>query len=290
MQRLPNLFLIGAQKGGSTYLASLLEASPDIAFFAGKEPNIFNRDTPDACRKVLRELAGDQQAAKYLLDASVNYTRHPYFPETAANLKAVLGDAGPRFIYILRDPVERMISHYFFNRERWGEGLSFNEAITTDDRYVWPGRYDVQIERFLAQFPRGSFYFLTFDALVAAPQQELSRLMHWLGARIPDVLPPAGHARNATDKRFTRSPRYPALNRLVRGNPLLHRLATALPVRWQARLNRIFNQPVPREEIPHSLRCELYRRHFADSVAKAQALTGLDLSAWQTRYDEKGAS
>ena len=163
-QRTPNLFLIGAQKAGSTFLASHLEQASEIAFFGQKEPNIFSLGDEASCREKLESYRIPADAPDLLLDASPDYSRSPFIPNVPAMIATISGTREPKFIYIVRDPVERTISHYFWSRQRYGESYTFEEAIERDPRYIEVSQYDRQIEEYLAHFDRDRFFFVKFES------------------------------------------------------------------------------------------------------------------------------
>ena len=284
MARLPNLFQIGAQKGGSTFLATLLEKSPDITFFSKKEPNIFSQETVAQCEAKLNGYTVDDEGAKFLLDGSVDYTRFPYYPNTVRNIATMTYGTRPRFIYIMRNPVERTVSHYFYNRERWGEYLPFWEAIESDERYIWPSRYDVQIQNYLDHFPREDFLFVQMETLVREGEREYRRILDWIGARPPAEFDPAEGEKNATDKEMTRTARLPALNRVIRTSTGLRRLGRKLPFRSQMTINRLINKPVERERISAVDKQKLLERYFTETMPATEKLTGLDLGDWKAGF------
>ena len=61
----PNLFLIGAQKGGSSTLAHQMARHPAIAFFSKKEPNFFREADPDACRAAIAAAGPPPEAPQW---------------------------------------------------------------------------------------------------------------------------------------------------------------------------------------------------------------------------------
>lgn len=284
MDKLPNLFLIGAAKGGSTTFASHLKDHPDIAFFTGKEPNLFNEPSPEACRARLQERLENRKTplpeVSYLLDASVNYSQYPKFSNVPANIAEICGRESPRFLYMMRNPVDRAISQYFWRRERYAEDIPPEEALDPDSQYVQSSRYDLQIERYLSIFSKAQFRFLDFDSYYADVAGEYAAVCRWLG--IDDThLPKLDLHRGATNKKTTRSSRFPLVNRIARSSPALRRIAKSLlPYKHQLQFTQALSKSVPREDIAPEVRARL-ADGFADSIARTEALTGLDLSAWK---------
>src|SRR5688500_12756352 len=136
---LPNFFVIGAPRSGTTSMYEYLDAHPDIVMSTVKEPDFFARSSLDDAHPL-----GDERVASLQEDAEANavlnaelneylklfgrkdqrrrgeasavYLGHP----TAAwHLHAYVPDA--RFVAILRDPVERAFSHYIHARRIYAE-------------------------------------------------------------------------------------------------------------------------------------------------------------------------
>lgn len=282
MSAAPNLFLIGAQKSGSTTLASQLVQSADVAYYAQKEPNIFSLPELEACRQRLQLLRRPRPAEpKWLLDASVDYSRYPLFPKTAEHIFRLANGPGLRFIYLVRDPVERTISHYFWNRQNFGETLELWDALESDHRYTTGSQYDVQIERYRAFFPMESFLFVKSEDYFSDIEGTCQSILAWLGAREPNLLDTSKRLAS-TDKDETRAALFPRFNRLVRSNKQVLRLAKSLiPQKHHVGLNRLLSRAVPRPPIRDEVKREIYARYFADTVDRTEQLTGLDLSDWR---------
>lgn len=280
MSTCPNLFLIGAAKGGSSSFAFHLTDHPDIAFLSEKEPNFFNQESIEACRRRLGDRAHLAPDTRYVLDASVNYSQFPKFRGVPEHIAGICGRQTPRFLYMVRNPVDRAISQYFWRRERYGEERPLEAAITPESQYVMSSRYDLQIEQYLPLFPREHFRFLVFERYYADVPGEFAAVCRWLG--IADShSPDAARVKGATDKRVSRQSRFPALNRFVRSNRTARRLVKSLlPHQRQLQLTRALSREVAREEISPQTRARLADL-FADSIARTEELIGQDLSMWQ---------
>jgi hypothetical protein len=59
-----------------------------------------------------------------------------------------------RLIYLVRDPVERIRSHYQHRSLAGTERRPLEDAVLDDPRYVDCSRYALQIERYMRVFPR----------------------------------------------------------------------------------------------------------------------------------------
>jgi hypothetical protein len=188
----PNLFLIGAMKSGTTYLSDLLAAHPAIFMSTPKEPCYFVDSR--MLRKVWRDawvrghwrtLAGyldlfaEAREASVIGEASIVYSYAPLFSHVPERILAFNPDA--RFIYIMRDPVERAISHYWHRVRWWGERRPLMAAIRSDPQYRDVSHYALQLKQYLQHIGRERIYTLTLEALLRDPAAQLSRVYRWLG-------------------------------------------------------------------------------------------------------------
>jgi hypothetical protein len=188
----PNLFLIGSMKSGTSYLRDLLAAHPSVFMSLPKEPCHFA--DPQALRSVwtrawaqgywrsvdryvnLFAAAGE---AAVIGEASTVYTQAPVFSHIAERILDFNPSA--RFIYVMRDPVERTISHYWHRVRWWGEHRSMLWAIRSDPHYRAVSHYAYQLNEYLRHVGRERIYTLTHEALLADPAGQLTRLYAWLG-------------------------------------------------------------------------------------------------------------
>lgn len=280
----PNLFLIGAQKGGSSTVYAHLRAHPAITHLGRKEINVFNAPDVATARARLSALSPRFPDRPLRIDASVDYARYPKFAATPENIHAICGD-DVRFIYVIRNPVERMISNLYWTNQLYGGVADLAEAIRLDPQMVETSRYDVQLERYLRLFPVERFWFMTLDALSADPQGEMDRLCRWLGIA-PQPLAAPETRRGATNKTVTRKLRVGAFGRLLRGQTWLRDLVRAiLPDKVARRIARALTVEAERREPTRAEKRALMDAHFRDSVIRTAALTGLDLKAWIDAYD-----
>jgi hypothetical protein len=106
-------------KSGTTTLFRHLERHPAIAGSREKEPNFFsrreNRDRGRAWYEALWDF--DPARHAWAMEASTDYTKLPATP-SAAYFAQRFG-AEFRFVYVVRDPLERIRSHY---RHGFGQG------------------------------------------------------------------------------------------------------------------------------------------------------------------------
>jgi hypothetical protein len=186
----PNLFLIGAMKAGTTYLSELLGAHPDVFMSAEKEPCHFvdqrllrhvwpYRRARWGSEEHYLELFAGAESAKIIGEASTTYSQAPMFAGVPERILEFSPDA--RFIYLVRDPIERTISHYWHRVRWWGERRPIRKAILSDPHYTDVSHYAKQLREYLRLVELKRIYVLTFEELVADPITQMSGLYMWLG-------------------------------------------------------------------------------------------------------------
>lgn len=193
----PRLFLIGAQKAGTTSLAYLLDQHPDIAVSNPKEPGFFAAHYErglDWYRSCYPE-----HLPRVLLDASTGYTMAPVHGQADDLVPRRIKQHAPdaRFIYVLRDPVDRTISAYWHDR-RAGRALgSLQQAVSTEPFYADVSRYHQQIALYLAHFSRDRFLFIDFAELTADPLGVARRCIAFAGLNPDAAALDLGEPKNA---------------------------------------------------------------------------------------------
>ena len=209
----PNLFVIGAMKSGTTSLHHYLNLHPDIFMSDPKELWYFvqEKNWPRGEAWYLDHFRQAKDAA-YRGESSADYTMFPIYRGVPERLHGFAPAA--RLIYIMREPVQRAISHYWYDVQASGEKRRMTEAVGREEKYVYYSDYALQLERYYRFFPRQQIYPLSFESLVTDPAGAMSAIFTWLGLD-PAACDPSGLGRphNATPDRVEQ----------VRGMGALHR-------------------------------------------------------------------
>jgi hypothetical protein len=179
--RLPNFVIIGAMKCGTTSLHSYLQEHPEVSVSRRKETNFFVAEK--GWRRGLDWYLAQFDGRKPVRgEASPNYTKFPVFAGVAARLKQMIPDA--RLIYIVREPVARLVSHYMHNvdkgRERRSLAAVFSDCENND--YLDVSRYFMQLEQYLEHFAAEQILVLSLEGLSARPVETLRMVAQHIGA------------------------------------------------------------------------------------------------------------
>jgi hypothetical protein len=249
--KLPAFLIIGAQKAGTTSLASYLAAHPSVISPAFKEVHYFDLNyakgadwyrshfSVGARRRLGTPFDGRRLLA---FDATPYYLMHPQVPVRVHRLIPAA-----RIIVLLRDPVDRAYSHYHHEIRLGTESMSFEQAIEAERTriageverleaeptyagfnyqhftYLERGIYSNQISRWLEYFNAHQFLILSSEQFFKNPATEYQKVLRFLG--LPDYeLPsyPAEHVGKyplmSTKMRARLCEYYAPHNRVLRDN------------------------------------------------------------------------
>jgi hypothetical protein len=178
---LPNVFIIGAAKCGTTSLHHYLDQHPDISMSRVKEPNVFSEGRW-ATRYDHYEGLFDCEAP-FRGDSSTSYSRFPVEGDAAARIHAAVSDA--KLIYLVRDPIERTISDYVHHVARGLEQRSLDEALKDfadpENYYITSSRYALQVGRYLEHFPASSLLVLDQSDLRERRAETIRAVFSFIG-------------------------------------------------------------------------------------------------------------
>ena len=187
----PNFFVPGAAKSGTTSLHELLDTHPDISMSKEKEPVYWNNKLFNEFEnlEISRYLNLFEQEVKIKGESTTSYM---YYDNFIKNVKDNFHQP-PKFIFILRNPIDRYISHY-----NWLKGLGKEkrriDKIIEEERYLdfkeyndYPkqyyqfGLYYKWISRFIENFGKENIKIVTFEKLISERLNILNSCYEFLG-------------------------------------------------------------------------------------------------------------
>ena len=307
MSVMPNFFIVGAARSGTTSLDRYLSQHPEIYITPKKETHFFTDDHFPACFKG----PGDERLNRLLMRDADLYARlfagvtgakaigessafYLCFPGTAERIAQTVPDA--KILMILREPVARAYSAYMMLIRDGRETLGFQEGLSWEEErrqqgfepmwwYKELSLYFRQVKQYLDVFGVERVKVLLYEELFAQPEQVLREVFAFLGVRenvdIDTSMrynvsgPPKSRRVYALLDKFIYSP-----------NPLVQRLKSLLPlhsrITWASKIMNISLRPVPLDPQIHTQ----LKEYFAEDVGKLEDLLHRDLLYWQ--YRESG--
>jgi len=178
----PNFFIIGAARSGSTSLYLYLEQHPDIYFSNVKELNFFSN--PKYWAKGLdwyeSRFRPQRRNIPRIGEASTSYTRAPFNKDVPKKIASYAPDA--KFIYIVRNPIDRIISHYLHRVQVGQETRELSEIIQNleNEAFAWQGRYHYQVAQFLQYYSRNQICIVSMDDLKKSPETLVKQIFQFL--------------------------------------------------------------------------------------------------------------
>jgi hypothetical protein len=178
---LPNLFVIGAAKCGTTSLHHYLDSHPDISMSSVKEPGLFSF-TPWE-ERIAEYGPMFRPDARIRGESSTRYTYYPNVQGIPERIASKVPDA--RFIYMVRDPIDRAVAHYTQQYATVMEQRTLDSAIRDLDQpgnfYVAPSRYATQLERWLEVFDRERIMVIDHLDLLRRRAETVDAVLRFLG-------------------------------------------------------------------------------------------------------------
>jgi hypothetical protein len=278
---LPNFFVIGAPKAGTTSLHRYLAAHPDIHMSEPKELNYFD-DPAWKSRRGWYE-SHFETDAPLRGEANPHYAHHPYFTGVPERIHSVVPDA--KLIYVVRDPLERIRSHCVQLYEMGLGGPSPETLLLDfdreDNRAVCASRYATQIREYLRFFDPSQFLVIDQHELKNNRDSTMAQVFAFLGAD------PSSARLSFHEELNTRAQKY----EFTRSGDLLWSRVLSpvgravLPIGVRNRVRGRTFQAMPRRRVssptlPEAVRSQLVAQ-LEPEVAWLREFTGKSFATWQ---------
>jgi hypothetical protein len=239
---LPTFIVIGAMKAGTTSLHGYLNQHPDVFMSDPKELNFFSaqHNWGKGLSWYEAHFAGASGAVA-IGESSPGYTMFPFFPGIPERIAAVLPNI--RLIYVVRDPIERMLSEYVHARARGFETRPVNQALLEGSRYLLLSSYALQLEQYQRHFAPEDILLVSSDDLRHRRSETLSRVLAHIGVGSGlETIDAAHEMHSSARKRAARVNSYPV-------NRVTQQYARRLPVRGRAMVERVTSRPFREDEL-----------------------------------------
>jgi hypothetical protein len=274
---LPEIIIIGAPKCGTTSLHYYLDLHPAIAMTREKELHFFSK--PHVWERGLEWYRSQFDAAAELRgEASISYSVWPRWTGVPERMASVIPHA--RLLYIVRDPIQRIISSWMHRYADGTESRPIASALEVleNNAIVDRSRYYTQIEQYLGFFPRSQIHVICSERLLSDRRAVLAEIFRFVGADPTFDTP--GFDRVEHESRRKR--RKGVIGRI------LTRLAESPPPRIVApairrRIGYVVYRPFTRAIEPPTLderTQERVREYLAPDIARMREFTGQAFAEW----------
>lgn len=196
---LPNLFIPGAAKSGTTTLHELLNLHPEISMSKVKEPVFWNN------KKFEKYIEQDWLNYKKLfVEKSKIYgestTSYMYYNSFIDNINKNYKKS-PKFIFILRNPIDRYNSHFWWmkglglEKNKIKNVLNIESQINFEEYDYYPknyfqfGLYSKWIQRFIDNFGLENIKVITLEKLILNRLDTINSCFDFLGLKKLESIP-----------------------------------------------------------------------------------------------------
>lgn len=180
MKHSPDFIIIGAMKCATSTLHEQLALQPGIFMTQLKEPNFFSNDEQYVLG--IDWYQSHFQGAKpsdLCGESSTHYTKLPTYPHTLERIKAHVPNA--KFIYVMRHPIDRLVSQYIHEWTQRRIFVDINQAIYQYPELIDYSRYTMQLNPYFDTFGQNRVLPVFFERLFAHSQDELERICQFIG-------------------------------------------------------------------------------------------------------------
>lgn len=263
---LPNFIIIGAMKSGTSTLHSNLQLHPEIGMSKSKEPSYFNKRIFKYDLNWYRDQFTNEK--KINGESSPNYSKKQLYPGTAERIYETLPNV--KLIYLMRDPIDRIISHLHHNLYR--SRLKYNEidqVVLNSENYILTSSYNYQIEEYLKFFHKEQILFLTTEELHLNLNRTLNKICDFLNVSNFDFSE-AYKIRNQSSRKY-----------LIPNYDFVHSNFPPLVRRQYHKFFFIANIKIKKPKLKVETENIIFSKLESD-VNKLKKITGLSFEQWST--------
>ena len=282
-------------KSATSSLHIYLDSHPEIFMSDPKEPSYFAEESqlleefPDMARKGFWKseknylsLFLDATNAKIIGESSTIYTKLPRIKGIPNKIKAFAPDA--RLIYIMRDPVERTISHYWHEARWFNEDRDILEAVTQAPFYRQVSHYAMQLKPYFCLFPREQIYTLTCEELRDRPEITLRKIKQWLRVKADFIPRNIARMEHVTPNVIYRLRGFGLLHKLRYSN-FWNAVGPKVPKSLRSFARRFSESPIQRSQIDLKEVQAFLRPIHLEETRQLEDLLDRQFPEWTTLYD-----
>lgn len=266
------LLIIGSMKCGTTSLFYYLSEHPSICPCKIKEPNFFanheNLSKGFNWYQKLWDFKPDRHTIA--MESSTHYTKIPLFPNAADFISRVDKNIEFKFIYIMRNPIDRIESHYTHSLQaKWGSNIKpIDEDI--NNQIIEVSKYAKQINEYFHRFSPDNILLLNFEDLRNDPLKLLENICNFLDIDPFFKFSRISNIRNISTEKYIYSKTWSVIEPIAQHLPLIIQ-------------NNIRNTLC--KKIVNKLRISHEQRNFIlnelhDDLYELNSKYGIDIARW----------
>ncbi|MGL2966882.1 sulfotransferase family protein [Flavobacterium sp. XGLA_31] len=191
------IFVIGGMKCGTSSLYQMFKSNDEVCLSKFKEPSFFTKRFQNGMDWYQNQFEPTEKA-KYLMDVSPSYSKVHLFPHCAKRIHEY--DADARIIYIVRDPLERIVSNIYHDLLRGRlTTKQIVQVLASDENYINTSAYNSQIKPYIDLFGKKNVLILQFEELKSNLPEFNKKISDFLGI---DFYVDVVAAQNVSENRY----------------------------------------------------------------------------------------
>jgi Sulfotransferase family len=217
-------------------------------------------------------------------ESSPHYTNLPCYEGVPQRIGEHIPDA--RLIYMVRDPISRILSHWCHAVGAGYETRPMEDALARSDQsYVTRSRYWMQLQPYLERFDRSQIEIIAQEELQSDREGTMRKAFRFAG--VDESFHSEQFSREWEKSSAKETERYQLMEKLIKlpGFRSFDRNFDRLPERMRWMVEKIVHDPeappAPKPEIPESI-METLRPQFTEDVAALQEFAGREFAGWNS--------
>ncbi len=279
-----NTFIVGAPKTGTTSLYYYLNQHTNVCMSSIKEPNFFSAKEVNSLfykSKIVDDINEyhklfSQNKKQIIGEASVSYL---FFNEVPNRIYKYNPKA--KIIILLRNPIERALSHYLMDFRLGFCSENFEDIIAQPEifpqyyqQYLELGNYFLQLKRYLNVFNENQLSIVFYDDLKSNSQKVMKHIFSFLEIEFQDL--------DYSIQNSFLSPSNIFVSELYKFNSLRKIVKSLFPEPFLSLVKSIFFSNNSKPTFSDSIIKQL-NAYYKSDIVELEKLLNKDLSKWDLK-------
>ena len=279
-----NTFIVGAPKTGTTSLYYYLNQHTNVCMSSIKEPNFFSAKEVNSLfykSQIVDDINEyhklfSQNKKQIIGEASVSYL---FFNEVPNRIYKYNPKA--KIIILLRNPIERALSHYLMDFRLGFCSENFEDIIAQPEifpqyyqQYLELGNYFLQLKRYLNVFNENQLSIVFYDDLKSNSQKVMKHIFSFLEIEFQDL--------DYSIQNSFLSPSNIFVSELYKFNSLRKIVKSLFPEPFLSLVKSIFFSNNSKPTFSDSIIKQL-NAYYKSDIVELEKLLNKDLSKWDLK-------
>ena len=279
-----NTFIVGAPKTGTTSLYYYLNQHTNVCMSSIKEPNFFSAKEVNSLfykSQIVDEINEyhklfSQNKKQIIGEASVSYL---FFDEVPNRIYKYNPKA--KIIILLRNPIERALSHYLMDFRLGFCSENFEDIIAHPEifpqyyqQYLELGNYFLQLKRYINVFNENQLSIVFYDDLKSDSQKVMKHIFSFLEIEFQDL--------DYSIQNSFLSPSNIFVSELYKFNSLRKIVKSLFPEPFLSLVKSIFFSNNSKPTFSDSIIKQL-NAYYKSDIVELEKLLNKDLSKWDLK-------